>query len=135
MKTLTAQIKCTLLSLFFCAFALIYPFRLVAQEKKAEAKLQLPESVELTAEESRQWRDLTKDAQIAGQQAEILALRIQQAQRDLAEFQKRAQETAEVANRFRQEVTAKRGIPKDKLSEYRPVDEKDKISLVRNKQQ
>lgn len=98
-----------------------------AQDKPAE----LPEKVELTAEQTKQVKDAQSKLETANLRAENLALKIQQAQEDLKKLQDAAQKEQQGFAAFFAGLVK---IPSDKLVGY-TIEEKDgKIILTKKKE-
>ena len=98
-----------------------------AQDKPAE----LPEKVELTAEQTKQVKDAQGKLETANLRAENLALKIQQAQDDLKKLQDAAQKEQQGFAAFFAGLVK---IPSDKLIGY-TIEEKDgKILLTKKKE-
>lgn len=98
-----------------------------AQDKPAE----LPEKVELTAEQTKQVKDAQGKLETANLRAENLALKIQQAQDDLKKLQDAAQKEQQGFAAFFAGLVK---IPSDKLVGY-TIEEKDgKIILTKKKE-
>lgn len=97
------------------------------QDKPAE----LPEKVELTAEQTKQVKDAQGRLETANLRAENLALKIQQAQEDLKKLQEAAQKEQQGFAAFFAGLVK---IPSDKLIGY-TIEEKDgKILLTKKKE-
>lgn len=104
----------------------------MAQEKKdAPAPAPLPEKVEMSAEQVKELVDASKNLRLATQDAEILSLQIEKAQKSLTELQEKAKKAQGEYSAVFFKLTK---IPADKAAEYDVAEKDGKTILTRKKQ-
>lgn len=102
----------------------------MAQEKK-DAPAPLPEKVEISAEQVKELVDASKNLRLATQDAEILSLQIEKAQKSLTELQEKAKKAQSEYSAIFFKLTK---IPADKAAEYDVAEKDGKTVLTRKKQ-
>lgn len=102
----------------------------MAQEKK-DAPASLPEKVEMSAEQVKELVDASKNLRLATQDAEILSLQIEKAQKSLTELQEKAKKAQGEYSAVFFKLTK---IPADKAAEYDVAEKDGKTILTRKKQ-